>query len=79
LTEYLTEEDLAKCYNAAIKTHIILPLYLYDHSGITMNTTGFSCGWDSGQVGYIVMSYEKIRKEYNWKNITKKRRTQIEK
>jgi len=30
-----------------------LPLYLYDHSGITMNTTGFSCPWDSGQVGAI--------------------------
>lgn len=79
LTEYLTEEDLEKCYDAAIKNHIILPLYLYDHGGITMNTTGFSCGWDSGQVGYIVMSYENIRKEYNWKNITKKRREQIEK
>ena len=33
---------------------VILPLYLYDHSGITMNTVGFSCPWDSGQVGYIV-------------------------
>lgn len=30
-----------------------LPLYLYDHSGITMNTSGFSCNWDSGQVGAI--------------------------
>jgi len=35
-----------------------LPLYLYDHSGITMNTTGFSCGWDSGQVGIIYISLE---------------------
>ena len=32
----------------------LLPLYLYDHSGITMNTTGFSCGWDSGQVGFVI-------------------------
>ncbi len=33
---------------------IILPLYLYDHhSGITMNTSGFNCQWDSGQVGVI--------------------------
>ena len=24
---------------------LMLPLYLYDHSGITMNTTGFSCPW----------------------------------
>ena len=29
---------------------IVQPLYLYDHGGITMNTTGFSCSWDSGQV-----------------------------
>ena len=33
--------------------YLMLPLYLYDHSGITMNTTGFSCPWDSGQVGWI--------------------------
>lgn len=32
---------------------VFLPLYLYDHSGITMNTGGFSDRWDSGQVGYI--------------------------
>ena len=32
---------------------IKLPLYLYDHSGITMSTSPFSCPWDSGQVGFI--------------------------
>ena len=52
---------------------VMLPLSLFDHSGITMNTTGFSCPWDSGQVGWIYISYEKIRKEYNWKNLTKQR------
>lgn len=41
-----------------------LPLYLYDHSGITMNTTGFSCPWDSGQVGIIYITYEQAIKEY---------------
>ena len=35
------------------KHFIILPLYLYDHSGITMSCAPFSCPWDSGQVGYI--------------------------
>lgn len=30
-----------------------LPLYLLDHSGITMRTTDFRDPWDSGQVGYI--------------------------
>ncbi len=32
---------------------IILPLYLYDHSGITISTKPFSCGFDSGQIGFI--------------------------
>ena len=31
------------------------PLYLYDHSGLTVSTTPFSCPWDSGQIGWIGM------------------------
>lgn len=33
-----------------------LPVYMYDHSGITINTTGFSCGWDSGCIGIVYTS-----------------------
>jgi len=51
---------------------ISLPLYLYDHGGITMNTTGFSCPWDSGIVGTIFANKEKVRKCYGVKRITKK-------
>lgn len=43
---------------------VILPLYLYDHSGITMSTGRFSCPWDSGQVGWIYADADKIKKEY---------------
>ena len=35
------------------KYFLILPLYLFDHSGLHISTGGFSCPWDSGQVGYI--------------------------
>ena len=42
---------------------VILPLFLYDHSGITISTTPFSCNWDSGQVGFIFVSKHKIKKE----------------
>lgn len=42
---------------------VILPLYLYDHSGITMNTCGFSCPWDSGQVGWIYYRMFRIAAE----------------
>lgn len=31
---------------------LILPLYLYDHSGITMSHGSFNDRWDSGQVGW---------------------------
>ena len=60
------------------KNIIILPLYLYDHSGITMNTIGFSCPWDSGKVGFIYITKEKARKEFSWVRITKKRLEKIE-
>jgi hypothetical protein len=54
------------------KTLIVLPLYLYDHSGITMNTGGFACGWDSGQVGYIFISRKKAVEEWGKVRCTKK-------
>ncbi len=54
-----------------------LPLYLYDHSGITMNTSPFSCQWDSGQIGYIYVTYEDIKKEFSCKKITKKIRDKV--
>lgn len=62
------EKGIKRKYDAAI----ILPLFLYDHSGITMNTTGFSCPWDSGRVGFIIISKDKLRKEYSVKRIGKK-------
>jgi hypothetical protein len=43
---------------------VILPLYLYDHSGITMSTGPFGCRWDSGQVGWIYVTLAKIQAEY---------------
>mgnify|MGYP001428497464 CR=1 FL=1 len=60
------------------KNAIILPLYLYDHSGITMNTTGFHCPWDSGLVGFIYVKKEKIREEFGVKRVTKKIRKIVE-
>jgi hypothetical protein len=58
--------------------NIFLPVYIYDHSGITINTNGFHCPWDSGQVGWIYVSKDVVRKEYNWSRITQKRHEQIE-
>ena len=48
----------------ARNNNVILPLYLYDHSGITMSCSPFSCRWDSGQVGWIYADSDMIKKEY---------------
>jgi hypothetical protein len=69
------EEDIIRNENVGV----ILPLYLYDHSGLTMNTTGFNCPFDSGQVGFIFISKETIRNEFGVKYVTKKVREKIEK
>jgi hypothetical protein len=67
------EKDIIKRENVGA----ILPLYLYDHSGITMNTTGFGCKWDSGQVGFIFISKEKMLEEYGGKRVTKKLKERV--
>jgi len=65
---------------------IILPVYMYDHSGVALKVGSFQgllpqghTEFDSGQVGFIFISKAKARKEYSWKQITKTRREQLEK
>jgi hypothetical protein len=38
----------------------VLPIYMYDHSGITLSTEPFSCPWDSGRVGAIYATAEAV-------------------
>jgi hypothetical protein len=45
---------------------------MYDHSGITIRTSPFSCPWDSGQIGFIYATPERIREFYGVKRITAK-------
>ena len=52
--------------------NIVLPVYMYDHSGITINTTGFSCPWDSGQVGIMYCTKKKAVYEFGKKLCTPK-------
>jgi len=58
---------------------VILPLYLYDHSGITMSTGSFSCPWDSGQVGFIYADKKMILDFYGGKKVTKAKLKRVEK
>lgn len=64
---------------------IILPLFLFDHSGLRMSTTSefFRAvdqqKWDWGQVGFIHISRQKIFTEFGYKKLTKERRDQVTK
>jgi hypothetical protein len=45
-------------------TAYALKLYVYDHSGLTINTTGFSCGWDSSMIGVAFIEKTKFHDEF---------------
>jgi hypothetical protein len=62
------EKDIIKNENPLV----ILPLYLYDHSGITISTKPFDCRWDSGQIGFIIVTKKEIKNTYDIKRCTKK-------
>lgn len=66
LMEVLPDKNL---HALASEKNIILPLNLYDHSGISMSVSSFlgraqHAEWDSGQVGWIIATPEDIQKEY---------------
>ena len=65
LTAFINSKDCA----------IALPLYLYDHSGITIHAGDrpypYNCQWDSSHIGFVFVSRGKLLKEYDNKKITK--------
>lgn len=80
ITRYSDEDPvvLARTWIKNKNPVITMPLYLFDHSGLSISTRPYSCHWDSGQVGYIFITREAVFREYGWKRITKQRREQLE-
>ena len=58
--EYGVEEAVEKAWELFYEKAIVMNLYLYDHSGITISTTPFACHWDSGKVGYIYVLKSRV-------------------
>jgi hypothetical protein len=51
--------------NKVISRHYIeYPIYMYEHSGVALSSTPFSCRYDSGQVGFAYLSKKAARKEF---------------
>ena len=73
LADVSDQSDLSmnQILERAERKAVILPVFLYDHSGLAMNTIGFHCPWDSGQVGYVYVTLEAVRTEFGVKRVTK--------
>lgn len=62
--EYLNDADKLEEFVMAKKEAVVIRLFLYEHSGITMHMYQPTCRWDSMHTGYIYVSQERIIKEY---------------
>lgn len=63
------EEEIEKVWKWIEKNMIVLPLFLYDHSGLSISTSR-TCRWDSGQVGFMYITKKKAIKEWGNKKFT---------
>jgi hypothetical protein len=73
---FTSPEDFQAWYAGEVKAKriaVALPLWLYDHSGISMScgerTYPYNDPWDSGGVGVIFVTRDKLLQEYGtWDN-----------
>jgi hypothetical protein len=69
-----TDEEVARLK----KMKYYAPLYLYEHSGSTISLRPFNDPWDSGQVGFIYVSVERLRENFGSKFTDEQVRTLME-
>lgn len=65
--DYAFDEYTIKLTALMERYAFILPVYCYEHSGMTIKTGAFSDTWDSGQVGVIFCTKERARHEWGGK------------
>lgn len=70
-------EETAREWSGDERIAVILNVYAYEHGGITVSTSPFSCRWDSGQVGYIYLTRGDCLKEWGYKRLNAARRAKL--
>lgn len=70
--DYAGWDEMKQAIIKKEKAVIVKPLYMYDHSGITISTSPFSCPWDSGKIGFVIATAKDVRECFGVKRITKK-------
>lgn len=76
ITEAVDEEleNVSEKFDAC---YIWVPVYLYEHGGMSVSTTPFGDRWDSGLFGLLAVDKDKVRKQRHWKFLTEKRIDEI--
>jgi len=71
----MTIEELQEEVNR--QDTIALPIFMLDHSGVTIGTSPFGCPWDSGQLGYIYVTHDEIKRELRVEEVTPQIEAQV--
>ena len=53
-------EELKNQIESDYNVLCIKPLYVYDHSGITISTSPFNCNWDTSRVGWVIIDEKQL-------------------
>ena len=72
--DYEPHELYALACKATDTIAAVLPVYMYDHGGITINNTGFLRAWDSGQIGFIIATRRDVLSWFGKKLLTRQLR-----
>ena len=58
--KFIGKRIAERCWDTVSHHCAIVPVFMYEHSGVALSTGGFSCPWDSGQVGYIYYTNKQV-------------------
>ena len=70
--EHDDPESINKAFSLLQSKMIMLPLYLYDHSGLAISTSKFPGYFDTGWLGVIYVDKDDIRREWDKQRISSK-------
>lgn len=68
---YTSWEQVQQAIERCFEIAAIKPVFVYDHSGITISTRPFASAFDSGQIGFCFVTKEKARATLGSKRVTK--------
>jgi len=63
--DYSGWNQLIEAIEDKYQPQIILPIYMYDHSGLALSLSDFRDHWDSNQIGYVFIKEGTSQKEFD--------------